>query len=443
MPGRNDPCPCGSGKKYKRCCGSARRPPDAGVEGDHHRLVEEVTGWAEREFPGELRSALLELLGDRREITEDEENWAAAWFLHDRELSGGGTPLERYASAGPDPQVRELAASHARAKLRFWRVIESWPGERLLVEPYAGGRQITVDSPSISRDVARWDIVLGRLKPDSAEFWGVVRSYRPSDEEDLRHLLARLAHRLGLDQDALDEIAGRAPAELFSFEPRPMVPVTTEGDPIAVVSARWRVKRNVAAAALRRCEQCLDDGGGSFTWIAARQRLVAMQPDPMPRGAAVVETSVVDIPGAVLLGEFSLKGSTLRYEGLSERRLAWAIEFIAELLPDASLQDSRAQPPEQAFAKTRTSKPATTPEPLPPELVAMARKEMTERWLSEPVPALEGLSPRQAASSGAYLPQLRSLLRGLESAAAKMGGLASYPIDVEAVIAELGVRPLP
>ena len=21
-PGRNDPCPCGSGKKYKKCCGS-------------------------------------------------------------------------------------------------------------------------------------------------------------------------------------------------------------------------------------------------------------------------------------------------------------------------------------------------------------------------------------------------------------------------------------
>jgi uncharacterized protein YecA (UPF0149 family) len=23
--GRNDPCPCGSGKKYKRCCGSPER----------------------------------------------------------------------------------------------------------------------------------------------------------------------------------------------------------------------------------------------------------------------------------------------------------------------------------------------------------------------------------------------------------------------------------
>ena len=23
-PGRNDPCPCGSGKKYKKCCGENR-----------------------------------------------------------------------------------------------------------------------------------------------------------------------------------------------------------------------------------------------------------------------------------------------------------------------------------------------------------------------------------------------------------------------------------
>ncbi|HEX3031703.1 MAG TPA: SEC-C metal-binding domain-containing protein, partial [Bacillota bacterium] len=23
-PGRNDPCPCGSGKKYKKCCGQGK-----------------------------------------------------------------------------------------------------------------------------------------------------------------------------------------------------------------------------------------------------------------------------------------------------------------------------------------------------------------------------------------------------------------------------------
>ncbi|MGH2862332.1 MAG: SEC-C metal-binding domain-containing protein [Solirubrobacteraceae bacterium] len=440
MPGRNDPCPCGSGKKYKRCCGLPARLPAAQAERDHGRLVEEVTGWAEREFPGELRAALIEYVGERREMTEGEQDWATAWFLHDRELPGGGTPLECYANAGPDPRLRELAASHANAKLRLWRVLESRPGERLAIEPYAGGRTLTVQSQNISRDVARWDILLGRLKPDTGEFWGPVRSYAASDEDDLGHLLAQLGHRLGLDQDGPDQIARRAPAELFSFESRPLVPVTTEGDLIIVVEARWRARRDAAAAALMRCEQCLDDGGGSFTWIARRDALLAMQPDPMPRGAALVETSVLDIPGAVSIGEFSLKRDTLRYEGLSERRLGCAIDFIGQLLPDAKLLDSSAKPPAQAFARPPTRKPARSVQPLPPELVAAARQQMTDRWLSEPVPALEGLSPREAAAKGAYLPQLRSLLRGMESSATKMGGLASYPIDLDAVIAELGVR---
>ena len=28
-PGRNDPCPCGSGKKYKKCCGAEGGQADA------------------------------------------------------------------------------------------------------------------------------------------------------------------------------------------------------------------------------------------------------------------------------------------------------------------------------------------------------------------------------------------------------------------------------
>jgi SEC-C motif len=441
MPGRNDPCPCGSGKKYKRCCGSGKQAPSASAERDHSRLVETVTGWAELEFPGELRAALLEFVGERREISEDEENWAAAWFLHDRELPGGGTPLERYGGAGPDPQLREAAASQAAAKLRFWRVLESRLGQRLLVEPLLGEGTVAVESLNISRTVGRWDILLGRLKPDSADFWGPVRSYGARDEQDLRHLLARLAHRLKLDQDDPDTIARHAPAELFGFQSRPLVPVTTEGDPVLLATARWRVRRDCASAALSGCEQCLGDGGGSFTWIAVRARLVELQPDAMPLGAALVETSPVDMPGVVSLGQFSLKRHLLRYEGLSERRLAWAVDFIAELLPEATLLDSATQPAERAAAKARTQKPPKTAQPLPPEMISAARKEITERWLSEPVPALEGLSPRQAAAQGAYLPQLRALLRGMESYASKTEGRESYPIDIDAVTNELGIGP--
>jgi hypothetical protein len=34
--GRNDPCPCGSGKKYKRCCGLNRRAGRASVTDSSH-----------------------------------------------------------------------------------------------------------------------------------------------------------------------------------------------------------------------------------------------------------------------------------------------------------------------------------------------------------------------------------------------------------------------
>ena len=30
--GRNDPCPCGSGKKYKRCCLNAKNPKPVNIE---------------------------------------------------------------------------------------------------------------------------------------------------------------------------------------------------------------------------------------------------------------------------------------------------------------------------------------------------------------------------------------------------------------------------
>lgn len=41
--GRNDPCPCGSGKKYKKCCGAAGDDPLAGA-GDavYFRLNKEI-----------------------------------------------------------------------------------------------------------------------------------------------------------------------------------------------------------------------------------------------------------------------------------------------------------------------------------------------------------------------------------------------------------------
>ena len=47
--GRNEPCPCGSGKKFKRCCGACRAGAQAGV---HHTDLGRLR--AHRSCPGEL-----------------------------------------------------------------------------------------------------------------------------------------------------------------------------------------------------------------------------------------------------------------------------------------------------------------------------------------------------------------------------------------------------
>ncbi len=67
-PGRNDPCPCGSGKKYKKCCGAPGREglPDRRLmerdlrgighllEGEEVRSVDEINRFL-HESPGPLR----------------------------------------------------------------------------------------------------------------------------------------------------------------------------------------------------------------------------------------------------------------------------------------------------------------------------------------------------------------------------------------------------
>ena len=52
-PGRNDPCPCGSGRKTKRCCGEQRGPSDDQLARAHvaqlfHQTVHELDGLSDR-----------------------------------------------------------------------------------------------------------------------------------------------------------------------------------------------------------------------------------------------------------------------------------------------------------------------------------------------------------------------------------------------------------
>ena len=97
--GRNDPCPCGSGKKYKRCCSAA-------FEAEERQIGTELVGAAQAiewlfEHHGEVVDAAIaihffgiddpdELSAFLEELPRDLRGWIVTnlneWLLADAEL---------------------------------------------------------------------------------------------------------------------------------------------------------------------------------------------------------------------------------------------------------------------------------------------------------------------------------------------------------------------
>ena len=63
-PGRNDPCPCGSGKKYKKCCLSAAFVETGREESIRERLVQELLKFFKKNYQDRLDDAQLIFWGD-------------------------------------------------------------------------------------------------------------------------------------------------------------------------------------------------------------------------------------------------------------------------------------------------------------------------------------------------------------------------------------------
>lgn len=102
--GRNDPCPCGSGKKYKQCC-LLKAGASMVEKKDHDGAIERAMAWLGERHRKAFGAALDELLvglldeeGLEKLEHLDEQTWSAIqvnlmeWLLAEGELSIKGVP---------------------------------------------------------------------------------------------------------------------------------------------------------------------------------------------------------------------------------------------------------------------------------------------------------------------------------------------------------------
>jgi SEC-C motif len=206
-PSRNAPCPCGSGRKVKRCCADALEHPKR-IAQQHDGVGRRIQAWAFEHHRDAMRDAFDEITSGYtdRVLGDVDLQLIASWMLNDRRLPDGGTPAERYAQRDDLPAgERDVARRIAAARLGLLRVVGVLPGRWIELHDLAvGGELVRAISHDVSRSARPQDVLVGRLMegPPAPSLWGPAGFLTRQSGRELRELLDTYMDALGVGDAA-------------------------------------------------------------------------------------------------------------------------------------------------------------------------------------------------------------------------------------------------
>jgi hypothetical protein len=361
--GRNDPCPCGSGRKFKRCCSAKQLEPDAGSLMRWVNL--KLEAWVETP---RNRPALLEAI-DAMGLTVLHDGEGPLWLLaRDDVLFEGALAKKFLRERGHRlPEVeRKLIKSWLDSRLDIYEVA-STAGRRTTLRPI--GKDSTVDAVA-PMGFEPGTILLTRIVPG------------PDGEPTLRitvevpRIWRPHIWRLVREGEIWEAVATMA--ELRSG-PRVQ---TTDGQDIVFCEGVFGVDEGIEALLDAAYES---RGEGEWTWTNAKGRV-----------AAALE----------------LEGGKLRVRTMSKERWSAVVATLGEA---GCLEDYQERSPEEASLQSGPPSPVRE---APPAEIAQAlaehARQLEQEWVNGSVPALGGLTPREALSSPRWRVELAELLRDFD-----------------------------
>jgi len=451
LPGRNAPCPCGSGRKYKHCC--MRTAVASRVEyssQERQNAFAKLLRFAQREeFDERMRLGRSLFWGGRLDLTAaerrrtleaDKESTAAflTWLVFDFSLEDyGGTIADDFLAARGDTlsSGERTYLDRMRAScLRLYEVIEVRPDEGLGLRDLWTDEVVEVRERLATRQLARWDLFATRVI-QGPEGWLVLdgiphllpSSGRESALGELRRHLARLKREVGTDDpNLLFKRVGMLFHHLWldhvALRPMPKV-VTAEGDPLTFARTFFDITDHERVAMALGSHSALErDDDDGYVWL---ERTPSFNRS---------------------LGRVSLAGKRLTLETTSEARAERGRRFLQELLGDAiRFRATVLEGVEQALerAPKRPEKAVTgVPPELEREVVTQLYTEHYRSWLDQPIPALGDRTPRKAAELKTVRPKLVDLLKELENGMEREERSGRPIVDLTFLWEELGIgRP--
>jgi hypothetical protein len=429
--GRNDPCPCGSGKKYKKChlrADQAQQQLESKKAAIHQldqQLVHEMSLFAMRRFEDEwLRYA--------KDFVDaiDAIALSAHWSVYHYGIQGRTIREWFCEEHARDLSVAERAWLSAQEDtwLSVWEVTEVQPGESLMLEDLLTREVRHVREAQGSETLAKRDALLGRIVEHEglAVLCGVHPHPLPptAAAEVVRRARGRLRRKRAVPVERLqDEAMGRylirrweeAVEELDRCYASPPQLHNTDGDPLLLTTDHFeldpanRCEVESRLAVLEGVEvPDPDDERSAYTFI---------RPGNLrPQNAAVplLENTVIGrawLSGAELHVETN---STVRADALLERIEAACGDLIRHRVRDHSDPLSSAQPPTELVSG------GSAPPPEAQQLVLDFKAQHYADWLDQPLPALAGRTPREAAQTPSGRSEVEVLLKEMENLEQRM-----------------------
>ncbi len=447
--GRNDPCPCGSGKKYKRCCLAEQaaaynhwsRQREAS-----DRLTRDMMSFAASRFGEEMFTAwqdfeMTDYPAPLEDIEEERQIFMPYFLFHwdlekpqrGKSDSGNAGLVTRSYLQEKGEQLtemdRQFLEQAATQPLSFHEVVWSKPGERMEIRDVLVGGETEVIERTASRTVQQGDILYGQvwnltehailgclaplgIPPEwKAEVIGLRRRLQKKIAKQNRNLsaedLVRYAEEIrGTYLDIRDTL--HAPPRFAN----------TDGDPLVFHTLTFRVESTEAAfealAPLALCrskeeileEAQFDEAGKlrsvEFSWLKKGNRKMSTWENTILGNIKIAEHS--------LIAEVNSENRAKRVRTEIEKRLGTAA--VHQSTEAKSAEEMLAASPKRKQKQEKIDDESVEEMLRDPEL----RKQIQERvqkqveaWAHEKVPALGGRTPMQAIND----PEGREIVESL------------------------------
>ncbi|KIL76255.1 SEC-C metal-binding domain-containing protein [Pseudobacillus badius] len=211
--GRNEPCPCGSGKKFKKCCGKIEGSAIHGVmQEELENLQRELIDYAMEHHSYEMKKRFQSLLHTYEVLRKDPQVYLIAfeiWFILTQPVKNGQTILEEFVAQRAQtvkrertrevfltwPQVKFIAGTVKAAQGNVYEVEDVLSGEKVSIR---ARRQLPIEEVFVTGGLLPFeqaytffmiDFHFEQYVVSKAESW-LASQFKQAGEENPQSFLA-------------------------------------------------------------------------------------------------------------------------------------------------------------------------------------------------------------------------------------------------------------